>query len=35
MARIEESVEIKCPADKVLAYVVDAKSCTYGQLRIH
>lgn len=26
MARIEESVEIKCPADKVFSYVTDAKS---------
>ena len=26
MARIEESVEIKCPADKVFTYVMDAKS---------
>ena len=26
MARIEESVEIKCPVDKVFAYTTDAKS---------
>ena len=26
MARIEETVEIKRPADKVYVYVVDAKS---------
>jgi uncharacterized protein YndB with AHSA1/START domain len=26
MARIEETVEIKCPADKVFAYVATAKS---------
>jgi hypothetical protein len=26
MARIEESVEIKCPVDKVFAYTTEAKS---------
>jgi len=26
MARIEESVEIKCPVDKVFAYTTDAES---------
>ena len=32
MARIEETVEIKCPADKVFAYVADAKSWPKWQL---
>ncbi len=32
MARIEETVEIKCPADKVFAYVADAKSWPQWQL---
>ena len=32
MARIEEAVEIKCPADKVFAYVADAKSWPKWQL---
>ena len=31
MARIEESVEIKRPADKVFAYTTDAKSWTKWQ----
>ena len=30
MARIEESVEIKRPVDKVFAYTTDAKSCANG-----
>jgi len=32
MARIEETVEIKCPADKVFAYVADAKNWPKWQL---
>jgi len=31
MARIEESVEIKRPADKVFAYTTDAKNCPKWQ----
>ena len=31
MARIEESVEIKCPVDKVFAYTTDAKSWSKWQ----
>ena len=31
MARIEESVEIKRPADKVFAYTTDAKTWTKWQ----
>ncbi len=32
MARIEETVEIKCPSDKVFAYVADANSWPKWQL---
>jgi len=32
MARIEETVEIKCPADKVFAFVAEVKSWPKWQL---
>jgi hypothetical protein len=34
MTRIEESIDIKCPTDKVFAYTTDVKSCSKWQTTI-